>query len=70
MTELHKGTFENGPRPFMGFQGTYQNSCFSAPGGRRDLSDSAKCSQWPYSYKSYEATYILKCSIFEEIAKN
>jgi hypothetical protein len=31
---------------------------------------SAKCSQWPYLYKTYVATYTLKCLVFEEIAKN
>ena len=36
----------------------------------REISNTAKCSQWPHLYKSYEATYILKCFIFEKIAKN
>ena len=38
--------------------------------GRRDSSDIAKCSQGPHLYLSYEATYTLKCSHFEKIAKN
>ena len=55
--------------PIHGFS-RCRYSCFSAPGGRRDLNDSAKCSQWPYLYKTYEATYTLKGLVFEEIAKN
>ena len=38
--------------------------------GRRDFCDTAKCSQWPLLYKSYEATYTLKCLFFEQMAKN
>ena len=38
--------------------------CISASEGRRNYSDTEKCSQWPHLYKSYEATYVLKCLFF------
>ena len=38
--------------------------------GRRDFSDIPKCAQWPHLYKSYEATYTLKCLLLAKIAKN
>ena len=38
--------------------------------GRRDFFDRAKCPQRPYLYMSYEATYTLKCLLFEKITKN
>ena len=44
--------------------------CISASDGRRQFSDTAKCSQWPHLYKSYEATYTLKLLVFDKIAKN
>ena len=47
-----------------------QNFCILAQKGRRDICDTAKCLQWPHLYKSYEATYTLKCLFLEEIAKN
>ena len=31
--------------------------CISVQEGRRDDSDTEKCSQWPHLYESYEATY-------------
>ena len=43
---------------------------FLAPDGRRNFSGSSKCRQWLHLYKSYEATYTLKCLLFEKIAKN
>ena len=43
---------------------------FSAPDGRRNFPGSSKCRQWLHLYKSYEATYTLKCLLFEKIAKN
>ena len=43
--------------------------CISASEDRRDFSHTAKWSQWPYLYKRYEATYALKCLVFEKIAK-
>ena len=43
---------------------------FLAPDGRRNFSGSSKCRQWLHSYKSYEATYTLKCLLFVKIAKN
>ena len=46
-----------------------QNANF-APEGRRDFLNTAKLPQWPHLYKSYEATYALKCLLFEKIAKN
>ena len=46
------------------------NFCILAQEGRTDFCDTAKCSQWPHLYKSYEATYDLKCLLFEKIAKN
>ena len=46
------------------------NFCILAQEGRTDFCDTAKCSQLPRLYKSYEATYTLKCLLFEEIAKN
>ena len=46
------------------------NSCLSAPDGRRDFFDSTNCWWWPSLYKSYEATYTLKCLFFEKITKN
>ena len=42
---------------------------FLAPDGRRNFSGSLKCRQWLHLYKSYEATYTLKCLLFEKIAK-
>jgi hypothetical protein len=41
-----------------------------APEGRRDYSDTAKCSQCPYLFKTYKATYAVECLVFEKIAKN
>ena len=38
--------------------------------GRRDFLNTAKCSQWPHLYTTYEATYGLKCLVFEKLAKN
>ena len=38
--------------------------------GRRDFFDRPKCPQWPFLYRSYEATYTLKCLLFEKIVKN
>jgi hypothetical protein len=67
VTELYVWTLENGPRPFMGFQGV--DIHVSRP-LVVDLTDSAKCSQWPYLYKTYKATYTLECLVIEEIAKN
>ena len=43
---------------------------FLAPDGRRNFSGSSKCRQWLHLYKSYGATYTLKCLLFEKIAKN
>jgi hypothetical protein len=43
---------------------------FLAPDGRKNFSGSSKCRQWLHLYKSYEATYTLKCLLFEKIAKN
>jgi hypothetical protein len=48
----------------------YQKLFILVPGGLRDFFDGAKCSQWPYLYRCYEAIYTLKCSLFEKIAKN
>ena len=42
----------------------------SASEGRRDFSETPKCSQWPHLYWTYEATYTLKCLFFEKIKKN
>ena len=39
----------------------------SAQEGRRDFLNTAKCSQWPHLYTTYEATYGLKC-LFDEIS--
>ena len=39
----------------------------SACEGPRDFSDTPKCAQWPHLYKSYEATYTLKCLFLETI---
>ena len=33
--------------------------------GPRNFSDTAKCSQWPHLYTTYEATYDLKCLFVE-----
>ena len=38
--------------------------------GRRDLSNTGKCSQWPHLFKCYEATQGLKCSQEELSLKN
>ena len=40
------------------------------PEGRRDSIFSLKLPQWPHLYKTYEATYALKCSEKEIFAKN
>ena len=42
----------------------------SVSDGRTDLYNSLACSQWPCLYMSYEATYALKCLVFEIIVKN
>ena len=42
----------------------------SAQKGRRDFSDIAKCSQSPHLYTTYEATYSLKCMVYEINPKN
>ena len=42
----------------------------SAQEGRRDFSDIAKCSQLPHLYTTYEATYSLKCMVYEINPKN
>ena len=56
---------KNGLRLFMGFHGVK----IHGSGGRKDLSDTAKWSQWPYLSKSYEATCTTKFLLkFEEIA--
>ena len=34
----------------------YSDFCISAQEGPRDFSDTAKCSQWPHLYTTYEAT--------------
>ena len=56
----------------MGHRGAFQDFEFilSAPDGRRDIFDSANWWRWPSLYKSYEATYTLKCLFFEKITKN
>ena len=46
------------------------NFCILAQEGCTDFCDTAKCSQWPHLYKCYEATYDLKCLLFEKIAKH
>ena len=38
--------------------------------GPRNFSDTAKCSQWPHLYTTYEATYHLKCLFLEILPKN
>ena len=54
------------------FEGCILKPNFSilGQGYRRDFSYTAKCPQWPHLYKSYEATYVLKCLFFVKIAKN
>ena len=44
----------------------------SAQKGRRDFSDTAKCSQSPHLFTTYEATYTysLKCMVYEISPKN
>ena len=42
----------------------------SAQKGQRDFSDIAKCSQSPHLYTTYEATYSLKCMVYEINPKN
>ena len=42
----------------------------SAPEGRRDFSNTPKCAQWSHLCRWYEATYMLKRSVFEIFAKN
>ena len=48
----------------------FQEISNSAPEGRRDFCDTAKCAQEPCLYTSYEATYALKRLFFEKIDKN
>ena len=48
----------------------YHDLCFSAPDGRRDFPDGAKCSQWQCLFWCCEATYTSKCLLSEKIAKN
>ena len=38
--------------------------------GRRNFLNTPKCAQWPHLYTTYEATYGLKCLVFEKLAKN
>ena len=42
----------------------------SAQEGRRVFSDTANCSQSPHLYTTYEATYSLKCMVWEIKPKN
>ena len=46
-----------------------QNPIFASE-GRRDFSDTGKCSQWPHLYMTYEATCGLKCLFQEILSKN
>ena len=45
-------------------------SCDLAWEGHRDFSSEPNCPQRPHLYWSYEATYALKCLLFEKIVKN
>ena len=38
--------------------------------GLRNFLNTPKCAQWPHLYTTYEATYGLKCLVFEKLAKN
>ena len=55
--------------PFLRFSRPFE-FCISAQEGRSDLSDIAKCSQWPHLYMTYESTYALKCLYSEIWPKN
>ena len=57
------------PRPYWRIAKLVKNPNL-AQEGRRDFSNIAKCSQWPHLSKSYEATYALKCLVFEKMSKN
>ena len=48
----------------------WANFGISAQEGRRDFSNPAKYSQWPYLYTTYEATCDLKCLFLELWLKN
>ena len=45
------------------------NFCIMVPEGFRELNDTAKCSQWPHLYTTYEATYGLNQTYNEIFAK-
>ena len=38
--------------------------------GRRETFYTAKYSEWPHLYKTYEATYVIKCLFSRILAKN
>ena len=75
-THNHLGTVsvslvltQGGPAHFCP-QARIGKFCILAPEGRRDSNFSLKWPQWPHLYKSYEATYGLKCLFFEKIVNN